>query len=390
MIVMADMYNIACSSSSSPPEPDDISLFLHQFLLRSSSSSSPPSSYSLMPHKPNPMHSSSPFHTLPENPNRSIPPSLLSGSERRVSAVDSSSGGFFPVNATNVSCSSAGTLDNDPPDEYDFESAEGFEALVGDVPAKPVPPRTPSKRSRAAEAHNLSEKRRRSRINEKLKALQKLIPNSNKTDKASMLDEAIDYLKQLQLQVQEGHHDCICIQGGGWGWQGIETLLRLIKFQMLTMRNGFSQYPMCQPGVLEPAQLSQMKMGFYEGNELLHMNEAGMLPENQDAPTNSLVNISNQSANSAQPSVAAFSSIINSETSFGMDSSIQGHLRPFQLHTSSEDIIHHQQENVDHSDTKFLGQELLKEFQAGAKGTVSIHYDTQASEAKTEPWKHAP
>ncbi|PRQ30546.1 putative transcription factor bHLH family [Rosa chinensis] len=29
-----------------------------------------------------------------------------------------------------------------------------------------------------------------------------LIPNSNKTDKASMLDEAVEYLKQLQLQVQ--------------------------------------------------------------------------------------------------------------------------------------------------------------------------------------------
>ncbi|KAF9607806.1 hypothetical protein IFM89_001527 [Coptis chinensis] len=57
-------------------------------------------------------------------------------------------------------------------------------------------------RSRAAEVHNLSEKRRRSRINEKMKALQNLIPNSNKTDKASMLDEAIEYLKQLQLQVQ--------------------------------------------------------------------------------------------------------------------------------------------------------------------------------------------
>ncbi|XP_057843062.2 transcription factor PIF3 isoform X2 [Cryptomeria japonica] len=59
-----------------------------------------------------------------------------------------------------------------------------------------------SKRSRAAEVHNLSEKRRRHRINEKMKALQNLIPNSNKTDKASMLDEAIDYLKKLQLQVQ--------------------------------------------------------------------------------------------------------------------------------------------------------------------------------------------
>ncbi|XP_062003485.1 uncharacterized protein LOC133721001 isoform X3 [Rosa rugosa] len=31
-----------------------------------------------------------------------------------------------------------------------------------------------------------------------------LIPNSNKTDKASMLDEAVEYLKQLQLQVQRG------------------------------------------------------------------------------------------------------------------------------------------------------------------------------------------
>ncbi|EPS62617.1 hypothetical protein M569_12173, partial [Genlisea aurea] len=68
-------------------------------------------------------------------------------------------------------------------------------------PPNPPPPRS-SKRSRAAEVHNLSEKRRRSRINEKLKALQTLIPNSNKTDKASMLDEAIEYLKQLQLQVQ--------------------------------------------------------------------------------------------------------------------------------------------------------------------------------------------
>ncbi|KAJ7557676.1 hypothetical protein O6H91_04G005300 [Diphasiastrum complanatum] len=59
-----------------------------------------------------------------------------------------------------------------------------------------------SKRSRAAEVHNLSEQRRRDRINEKMKALQELIPNSNKTDKASMLDEAVEYLKMLQLQLQ--------------------------------------------------------------------------------------------------------------------------------------------------------------------------------------------
>ncbi|KAK2441528.1 transcription factor PIF4 [Trifolium repens] len=59
-----------------------------------------------------------------------------------------------------------------------------------------------ARRNRAAEVHNLSERRRRDRINEKMKALQQLIPHSSKTDKASMLEEAIDYLKSLQLQLQ--------------------------------------------------------------------------------------------------------------------------------------------------------------------------------------------
>ncbi|GLJ22566.1 hypothetical protein SUGI_0424770 [Cryptomeria japonica] len=59
-----------------------------------------------------------------------------------------------------------------------------------------------SKRHRSSHVHNLSEKRRRNRINEKLKTLQLLIPNSQKTDKASILEEAIEYVKQLQLQVQ--------------------------------------------------------------------------------------------------------------------------------------------------------------------------------------------
>ncbi|KAL6594668.1 hypothetical protein ACP70R_048406 [Stipagrostis hirtigluma subsp. patula] len=59
-----------------------------------------------------------------------------------------------------------------------------------------------TKRTRTAEVHNLSERRRRDRINEKMRALQELIPNCNKVDKASMLEEAIEYLKTLQLQVQ--------------------------------------------------------------------------------------------------------------------------------------------------------------------------------------------
>lgn len=80
-----------------------------------------------------------------------------------------------------------------PSDEIEEESVAGKKLSHG---------RGGSKRSRAAEVHNLSERRRRDRINEKMRALQELIPNCNKADKASMLDEAIEYLKTLQLQVQ--------------------------------------------------------------------------------------------------------------------------------------------------------------------------------------------
>ncbi|KAG5522767.1 hypothetical protein RHGRI_034795 [Rhododendron griersonianum] len=58
-----------------------------------------------------------------------------------------------------------------------------------------------TRRSRAAAVHNQSERKRRDRINQKMRALQKLVPNASKTDKASMLDEVIEYLKQLQAQV---------------------------------------------------------------------------------------------------------------------------------------------------------------------------------------------
>ncbi|XP_047175418.1 transcription factor PIF1-like isoform X2 [Vigna umbellata] len=78
-------------------------------------------------------------------------------------------------------------------EDVDFESPEAKKQGRGS---------TSTKRSRAAEVHNLSERRRRDRINEKMKALQELIPRCNKSDKASMLDEAIEYLKSLQLQVQ--------------------------------------------------------------------------------------------------------------------------------------------------------------------------------------------
>ncbi|GLT50139.1 hypothetical protein SLA2020_236470 [Shorea laevis] len=220
------------------------------------------------------------------------------------------------------SCSVGGS-ENDT-DEYDCESEEHLEAVVDEAPAKPAPSRGSSKRSRAAEVHNLSEKRRRSRINEKMKALQNLIPNSNKTDKASMLDEAIEYLKQLQLQVQ-----------------------------MLTMRNGLSLHPMCLPGALPPIQLSQTRAVFAEENESLHMNSSGTLPMNQEAAGQTIFSLPNQCTISNHLPVHNIPGLINPETSYGLESSIQAQFGPFQLLTSSEgicreDVLPHQL-NMNHS-----------------------------------------
>ncbi|KAK1301550.1 Transcription factor bHLH83 [Acorus calamus] len=45
-------------------------------------------------------------------------------------------------------------------------------------------------------------KKRRERISERLKALQELIPNGSKVDLVTMLENAISYVKFLQLQVK--------------------------------------------------------------------------------------------------------------------------------------------------------------------------------------------
>ncbi|KAJ4769595.1 Transcription factor bHLH82 [Rhynchospora pubera] len=64
-------------------------------------------------------------------------------------------------------------------------------------------PRVRARRGQATDPHSIAERQRRERITERMKNLHDLIPNSNKTDKATMLDEIIDYVKFLQLQVTE-------------------------------------------------------------------------------------------------------------------------------------------------------------------------------------------
>ncbi|KAJ8535669.1 hypothetical protein K7X08_023389 [Anisodus acutangulus] len=131
----------------------------------------------------------------------------------------------------------------DQSEDVEFESSDA---------KKQTNSSTSTQRSRAAEVHNLSERRRRDRINEKMRALQELIPRCNKSDKASMLDEAIEYLKSLQLQVQMMSMGCSMVP---MMYPGMSQYMPTMGMNMgmgMSMEMGMTRpmvpYPSLMPG----------------------------------------------------------------------------------------------------------------------------------------------
>lgn len=143
--------------------------------------------------------------------------------------ITSSSGGYGTSAEPPKEASTSTKRKSSEREDTECQSEDGEDESVDTK--KPAAGRgNTTKRSRAAEVHNQSERRRRDRINEKMRALQELIPNSNKTDKASMLDEAIEYLKMLQVQLQ-----------------------------MMSIRTGMTLPPMVVPSGMQPQmQMPQM------------------------------------------------------------------------------------------------------------------------------------
>ncbi|XP_022756334.1 transcription factor bHLH69-like isoform X2 [Durio zibethinus] len=84
-----------------------------------------------------------------------------------------------------------------------IKQSQASGSITGGTAAQPKQ-RVRARRGQATDPHSIAERLRRERIAERMKALQELVPNANKTDKASMLDEIIDYVKFLQLQVKGG------------------------------------------------------------------------------------------------------------------------------------------------------------------------------------------
>lgn len=304
---MADLYGPNGHSSSL--ESEDMSSFLHNLLHNSSAGPSA---------SPFPSFNGKHTHSFSSPP----PPQVAMGEgegegiastaglfQRPAADSDcqfSDLGRFFASEtkeARGTSFSSAGAADsggsssmkmNFPPEDDvsgDFDFGYEVHDKSLEMPGNPVAPRS-SKRTRAAEIHNLSEKRRRSRINEKLKALQTLIPNSNKTDKASMLDEAIEYLKQLQLQVQ-----------------------------MLTMRNGLSLQPAYLQETLQP--IIQRGIEYDEGDRLINPNAGGIFPLNQEILLRREFDIPKYPLANPQINIQSMANITKSETPFGLEPSTE-------------------------------------------------------------------
>ncbi|XP_059074310.1 transcription factor bHLH130 isoform X2 [Cryptomeria japonica] len=107
----------------------------------------------------------------------------------------------------------ASALINHPGNLPRSTSAElAMEELLQDS----VPCKVRAKRGCATHPRSIAERVRRTRISERMRKLQELVPNSDKqtTNIADMLDEAAEYVKALQKQVQElmeKQAKCTCI-----------------------------------------------------------------------------------------------------------------------------------------------------------------------------------
>ncbi|XP_027369089.1 transcription factor PIF4-like isoform X2 [Abrus precatorius] len=207
---------------------------------------------------------------------RTVPRSDQGKSEKIEPTVTSSSGGSGGTSIERT-CSLSSTRNQgqkrkDPDVEAQEEQSEATELKSGDR-NKASQRIGSSIRNRAAEVHNLSERRRRDRINEKMRALQQLIPNSNKTDKASMLEEAIEYLKSLQLQLQ-------------------------------VMWMGAGMSPVMFPGIQH--YMSQMNMGM-AAPSLPSIHNPMQLPKVPNDQSMSMTQIPNQTLMCQNPVLGAFS-----------------------------------------------------------------------------------
>ncbi|CAN8326352.1 unnamed protein product [Cochlearia groenlandica] len=136
-----------------------------------------------------------------------------------------------------------------PPLDRKAGNFMSFSRLRDSLLTSEDPGLTSRKRSRAAQMHNLSERRRREKINKNMKDLKEIIPRCNKTDKASMLEEAIQYIKSLEMQIQ------MMMSMGGGGMMSImyrEDMQRFMPHMAMSINRGPPFTPFPRPAHISP------------------------------------------------------------------------------------------------------------------------------------------
>ncbi|XP_018487262.2 LOW QUALITY PROTEIN: transcription factor bHLH80 [Raphanus sativus] len=137
----------------------------------------------------------------------SSPADFLSGS------AASGSDGFFsnfgiPANyeyvPPNVDISPASKRSREFSSHFKEEQMSGGMMEDNKLLEDSVPFRVRAKRGCATHPRSIAERVRRTRISDRIRRLQELVPNMDKqTNTADMLDEALQYVKALQSQIQE-------------------------------------------------------------------------------------------------------------------------------------------------------------------------------------------
>ncbi|CAN0842899.1 Transcription factor MYC2 [Linum grandiflorum] len=122
------------------------------------------------------------------------------GSNKDEGMLSFTSGVIVPSSGT-VKSSAGGTADSDP---SDLEAS-----MVREVESRVEPEKRPKKRGRKPANgreeplnHVEAERQRREKLNQKFYALRAVVPNVSKMDKASLLGDAISYIKELRSKLQ--------------------------------------------------------------------------------------------------------------------------------------------------------------------------------------------
>ncbi|CAI0470512.1 unnamed protein product [Linum tenue] len=125
---------------------------------------------------------------------------------------NSSAGAKMEEESNNVKSAAATTTSNSDESLFGGSAAdekidEGGEAVpttsasTGSITVS-LNGKTRASRGAATDPQSLYARKRRERINERLKVLQTLVPNGTKVDISTMLEEAVQYVKFLQLQIK--------------------------------------------------------------------------------------------------------------------------------------------------------------------------------------------